>query len=99
MMIVIVLPTNVNAKCKKLKKTMKLNPSTSVMYLLSITIPTTDSMLPTIPTSVIKFIVIYINIIDTSITNLLNTFTMTTPVHTCYILNNITIFILSISTD
>lgn len=49
------VPTIVKAKCRNDKKTMKLYPSTSVMYLLQITIPTTDKMLDTTPTMITRF--------------------------------------------
>lgn len=46
------VPIIVKEKCKNERKTMKLYPSTSVIYLLQITIPTTDKTFPTTPTTI-----------------------------------------------
>ena len=43
------VPIVVKEKCKNDKKTMNWNPSTSVMYLLVITTPTTDRMFTITP--------------------------------------------------
>ena len=40
------IPSDVNAKCKNDKNTIKLYLSISVTYLLHITTPTTDNILP-----------------------------------------------------
>ena len=45
----ILQPIAVKTKCKNDRKTIKLYPSTSVMYLLHMTTPTTDRMFPTTP--------------------------------------------------
>jgi hypothetical protein len=43
------VPIIVNVKCRKDRNTMKLKPSISVIYLLQMTIPTTDRIFPTTP--------------------------------------------------
>lgn len=50
----ILVNTVVKEKWRNDKKTTKWNPSTSVMYLLHITTPTTDKMLDTTPTTMIN---------------------------------------------
>jgi len=50
----ILVNTEVKEKWRNDKKTTKWNPSTSVMYLLHMTTPTTDRMLDTTPTTMIK---------------------------------------------
>mmetsp|Transcript_23359 Transcript_23359/g.21249 ORF Transcript_23359/g.21249 Transcript_23359/m.21249 type:complete len:101 (-) Transcript_23359:33-335(-) len=57
-------PIYVNRKCKNDKKTIKSNPSTSVIYLFIMTIPTTEDILPITPhiTTILLLIAIYNNI-------------------------------------
>jgi hypothetical protein len=48
----------VNKKCKKDKKTIKSKPSTSVMNLFQITIPTTDEIFATTATKTTRLAII-----------------------------------------
>ncbi len=59
---------DVKAKCRKDKNTMKLNPSTSVIYLFQITIPTTDTMLQTtaVPTTKLLAMSVLLSVLRSS---------------------------------
>jgi hypothetical protein len=48
------VPKLVKTKWRKDRKTIKLYPSTSVIYLLQITTPTTERMFPTTPKAIAR---------------------------------------------